>query len=284
MTDRRPDAAFFARVTGQAMNVGDSVLRRGYIRSLRSLGRAHLFVRQMPQGYIDGLGVGPDDMLYRSEEEWKRAFRQSAEERPTTWAFNAGEMQFSRFYAQELATSLPLNRLARKSGGESVMLGVSMRTRSGSWSLPVKQLLRTVDRVSWRDAPSREWTGVGAVAPDWAFLEGHETASAETDADRPYLALSLRGDRGAPSGAWFEAVQALAARHSLEVIALAQVEVDTALMAHVAERLNCSLVGMPSGISHLEQEEVVRELYRRSSAIDCTPSSWERPKAHYLSA
>jgi polysaccharide pyruvyl transferase WcaK-like protein len=259
--------AFFVRVTGQAMNVGDSVLRRAYIDSLRGLGAAHLFIRQMPQGYIDGLRLQPHDTVYRSESEWKKSFRRVAADVPTTWAFNAGEMQFSRFYAQEIAGALHDMRRARRSGGRSVMLGVSVRSPGGRWAPIVKPLLRGIDRVSWRDALSREWTGTGAVAPDWAFLEGHPDASETTDAERGLLAVTLRGDRKPPSDEWIAAVRSIADANALEPIVLSQVEADTAPMAEVAHRLGSRFVGMPAGISHVEQEETVRQLYRTSSAV-----------------
>ncbi|GAA1982676.1 hypothetical protein [Microbacterium pumilum] len=266
MNDRNLRPAVFVRVTGQAMNVGDSVLRRAYIDALRGMGRAHLLVRQMPEGYIDGLGVIEDDVIYRSDAEWRAAFKASARAVPTTYAFNAGEMQFSRFYTQDLAASLPMLRAAARSGGTSLMLGVSMRSK-GRWSPLLTPLLRAVGRVSWRDARSRQWTGLGEVAADWAFLEGDVSASPATDADRGYLAVTLRGDRPIPGDEWFTAVTALADAKELELLAVSQVEVDTPLMREVGERLGAQLIEMPAGISHTVQEEVVRDVYRHSSIV-----------------
>lgn len=267
MTSQGTAGAYFVRVTGQAMNVGDSVLRRAYIRSLRGLGTAHLYVRQMPQGYIDGLGLEAGDVVYRSETEWKSAFRALSADTVSTWAFNAGEMQYSRFYAQEIAGALRDMRRAKRSGGQSLMLGVSLRAPGGRWAPAVRSLLRSIDHVSWRDALSRDWTKLGSVAPDWAFLEGHVDASAETDAERGLLAVTLRGDRRPPSDEWVSAVRLIADGRGLEPIVVSQVEADTSPMAEVAHRLGARLVGMPEGISHIEQEEVVRGIYRKSSAV-----------------
>lgn len=267
MSDTTPSAAVFARVTGQAMNVGDSVLRRPYIRALRSLGAMHLLVRQMPQAYLDGLDVREDDTLYTSDDDWRAAVRRSASSQPTWYAFNAGEMQFSRFYTQDLLEAFPLLRAARRSGGSALMLGVSIRSPRSRWAPVMRTLLRAVPHLSWRDAQSRAWTRRGTVQPDWAFAEGSATIVTAAATPRPRLAVTVRGDLAFPSDDWFAAVRRIAQQNALEPVVVSQVEVDTEPMAEVARRLNAEFVGMTPGISHATQEAVVRKVYAQSRAV-----------------
>ncbi|MET1017307.1 MAG: hypothetical protein ABWX76_10845, partial [Leifsonia flava] len=75
MSDRAAAAApnpsadavdIFVPGVGQYDNIGDIILRRQLIAWLKPLGRLHVYVGASPEGYAESLGVGTDDVVYRS--------------------------------------------------------------------------------------------------------------------------------------------------------------------------------------------------------------------------
>ena len=68
----------FAIGRGQYENVGDIILRRHLLDWVRPVGDMHVYVGNSPAGYDEGLGLGPDDRVYRSLRAWYKAALVSA--------------------------------------------------------------------------------------------------------------------------------------------------------------------------------------------------------------
>ncbi|WP_157465498.1 hypothetical protein [Cellulomonas sp. Leaf395] len=251
---------------GQTDNLGDSVLRRGLLDALRPLGRLVVNVDGLPDGYVGALGLQAQDVLVRDRRDWARRSLSGA------WAgavygFNAGETYATAGYAGHLLKTAPLVATSRLRGGAGLHVGLGLRAPHRLWGLALNVALLSCDVVAWRDADSRSWVGRGAVAPDWGYAFGAPDLTAARDgSDRPVLALSLRGDRPAPSAVWVETVRALASDRSLDVVVVPQVGRDLPRARELATDLGGELVPW-DGVDHAAAEKVVRDVYRRASFV-----------------
>ena len=264
-----PKYQVFVRVTGQADNIGDSLLRRGLIRALRAQGDLHLLVRALPESYVDGLGVQSEDALYTEEGEWLRAAKKAGRFGRVAFVMNAGEFQLNRGYAIQYLRYLPAILRARRSGGFAAQLGAGIRSDALRWKPIIQLVLRSMDRVGWRDAESRDALGLGGVMPDWGFDEGSPAAWLEGQGiarARPWLSVSMRGDRPFPSDQWFDLVSALAAQHGLRPRIVVQVASDTKRALEIGIRLNAEVIAL-QGSLHSQQETAVRAQYQDSSVV-----------------
>ena len=264
----RPD--IFVRATGQADNIGDSLLRRAMLNAFRPAGTLHVLVRSLPESYIQGLRIQPPDFLYRDEDEWLRAARAASKKRTTLFAFNAGEIQISRYYATQYLKYLLTVSAARRSGGFGIQLGTGVREGRKMWKPFISHALRHLRMVYWRDSYSREVMGTGFIMPDWAFIEGNSDEwlrSQLNEAPRNYVAISMRGDRAHPSKEWFEHVRLLASQLGCSIVVVAQVASDRERAQHISNELGGRFLEIDHHRSHYEQESEVRNLYRESALV-----------------
>lgn len=259
-----------ASAVGQYDNVGDTVLRRGFLDHLRTIAPLRVYVGDKTDDYVSGLGLQPDDIAVRDSKEWRASVSRSLLT-GGIYAFDTGETEAERAFAKRYVKLAPLLAVNRLRGGTAVQLGVGVRA-STPWRHPISTVLRLCDMVSWRDEKSRRMMGLGTVTPDWAFALGSPDEFLEDDrAPRPYLAVAFRQGlshmaRDKPSDAWVETVRAMAERLGLEPIVVAQIERDGPLAHELADRLGCDALPWLDD-NHARQEARLRETYRRSALV-----------------
>ena len=188
------------------------------------------------------------------------------------WAFDAGEVRM-------WATLKSYLRLAfivlwiRLNQGHAVHCGMGVwgphihshgnRCRAYGWFTVLCNI------VAWRDVVTRSCMGNGQVQPDWAFMLGQPISwlcSERRAAGRDLLAVSMRGDRELPGDAWLAAVKAQAGRQQLKIVVVVQVAHDRERAVQLAALLGGECLNW-SGDDHMEREDVVRAIYRRSRYI-----------------
>ncbi|WP_442853919.1 polysaccharide pyruvyl transferase family protein [Agreia sp. Leaf244] len=261
----------FVSVIGQEDNLGDSVLRRGLLEALRSGGlQLYVLIGSNSDGYCRAAGLAEGDRVFRSRSEWLSSFSKM---RPSeaTFVLNAGESQVHRrrlYLGGRQAASLILARLR---GAAIIQTGVGLRgADNGRLTVP-PLALRMSNLVTWRDQKSRDYARIGRVSPDWAFALGTPTAEsswASPESDRQFLAISMRGDRPAPTATWYAGVRRAAEALQLTPVILTQVRRDSSRSVEIAAKLGGGANAMEwHGEDHAAQETVVREIYRQSGAV-----------------
>lgn len=254
--------SLFVSVVGQDDNIGDSLLRRGMLDAVRSSDiQLHLFIGSASAGYQSGLGIRPEDVVYQNRDAWLRSLSVFRGRGATSFLANAGEiieMRGPRYLGRRQIGAV-LKQKAN--GGALLQTGAGVRDVSSNRVLASMSVLRFFDLVTWRDSASRDYTSIGAVAPDWAFALESEPDDGERPRD--VVAVSVRGDRAAPDESWYAAVSAAARRYGLEIIVLAQVKRDAPRARSIASSLNADFLDWVSD-DHREQEERVRAVYARS--------------------
>lgn len=258
----------FVNPSGQKENLGDSILRRAYLDTLRRYGELHVYAGTHT-AYISGLGLGASDVVYHSRHSWLRAalVRQPAGTR-MTFALNAGEWVLDRRFLLNSTWQTALLLRSRLGGGRPVALGIALRRNQGAiLRRYFRRMLKLAATVSWRDPESRDAAEIGSVAPDWAFALGTPGEQFRPIVDRRCLAVALRGDRPAPSPAWTEAVRAIADSLGVAVVVVNQMQDDEERCAELALALGGTVLPWSAAVSHADHEERVRELYRDSAAV-----------------
>lgn len=255
---------------GQYDNVGDTVLRRGFLDHLRTIAPLHVFVGGKSDAYLSGLGLTSDDVPVRSSREWRTAVSRELLS-GGVYAFDTGETEVERAFATRYLKLAPLLAVNRLRGGTAVQLGVGVRA-STPWRHPIGGVLRLCDVVSWRDETSRSIMGFGSVTPDWAFALGApDDVLRDADAPRPRLAIAVRqglshAARDRPDDDWVTQVRQTADRLGLEPIVVAQIERDGPVTHDLADRLGCDALPWLDD-DHARQEARLRETYRRSALV-----------------
>lgn len=260
-----------ASAVGQFDNVGDTVLRRGYLDHLRTLGPLTVWVGDKSDDYLSGLGLQPGDTVVREAGQWRRTVSRRLLSGRGVYAFDTGETEVRRGFALRYLRLAPLLLVHRLRGGTAVLTGVGVR-EPHPWRHVIAAVLRLCRAVTWRDAASRRMMGLGEVTPDWAFALGADAATLrDAETPRPLLAISVRqglshAARERPDDRWVEAVRALADDLGLQPVVVAQIERDGDLARDLAARLDCEAVTWLDA-SHARQEQRLRETYRRSAAV-----------------
>lgn len=260
---RRPRV--FVWATGQDENIGDSLLRRGYIDALRPLGRMSVWVNDASPDFITGLGdVGPDETVadYNSwlRSAWAGAFRGGA-----VLALNAGEVPVSRRGAVRLAGLLPLVLATRARGGHAVWIGAGVPVQAPRLTFIYRAVARAASIASWRDKETHDRLRTGSVNPDWAFSLGTIDPKTFEREGRDRLALILRGDRPYPSDEWVSWVKRQAETLGLRPAVVVQVKRDLQTAEKLAAELGGDVIGWAPGVDHKTQELLVREFYRTTA-------------------
>lgn len=260
----------FASAVGQYDNLGDTVLRRGFLDGLRRVGPLNVFVGKRDSDYLSALGLGEDDKLYRSSAEWRsRIWRALTRER-SLYAFDTGETEVRKAFALRYLRLAPLLLASRVRGGVSAHIGAGVR-ESTAWRIPIGAVLRLCSVVTWRDDYSRTIMSVGGVSPDWAFALGSPDDFLRSNVPRPRLAVAVRqglghAGRDKPTGEWISTVRRMSDEFGLEPVVVAQIERDGPLTAELADRLGCEAV-VWDGPNHARHENRLRAVYRESSVV-----------------
>ena len=260
-----------ASAVGQYDNVGDTVLRRGFLDHLRTIAPLQVYIGDKTDDYVSGLGLQPGDIAVRSSAQWRSDVSKQLLGGGGVYAFDTGETEVERAFAKRYLRLAPLLAVNRLRGGTSVQLGVGVRA-STPWRVPIGTVLQLCDMVSWRDEKSRDMMGFGTVTPDWAFALGSaDDLLGDVERPRPLLAIAFRQSlshmsRDKPDDEWVAKVRRLAERLGLEPVVVAQIERDGPLAVELAERLGCGALPWLDD-NHARQEERLREVYRDSALV-----------------
>lgn len=252
----------FINPAGQRDNLGDSVLRRPYLDALRARGRLHVLAGR-DDDYSSGLGIGRDDVVYRSRVAWLGSALLHAVGRRLTFAVNAGEVVGTRAEKRRSIWQPILAALARVSGGEVIIAGVSVRPGTKTVETYLSYMSRMAALVTWRDAATMEEFGRGVVQPDWAFHLG----GAASEGLRDRFVVCLRGDRPVPTDEVIRSIRDYARLKELELWVVVQVRRDAAAARALAERLGARVFEWPSHINHADHERALRDFYRTSRIV-----------------
>jgi hypothetical protein len=258
--------AVYAWTTGQDFNIGDSLLRRPYLRQLAELGQLHVCVRNASPSYLTNLGI--DEVThYRSAVRWYGALIVSTLRRRTVLAYNAGETTPTAHRACLMVFLMSGSLVCRWRGGASVWLGASVQPTRSRMLLSVYRLAaRTATMVRWREAGSSAVVASHPVGPDWAFVEGTPVEEWRRDG-RGVLAFVLRGDRDLPSRQWCEWSRKLCAALGLRPVFVVQVRSDAERAVQMTHILGGDVIDWPATATHAEQEQRVRAVYRRATLV-----------------
>ncbi|QEO14174.1 hypothetical protein FLP10_06885 [Agromyces intestinalis] len=267
----------FAVGRGQYENVGDIILRRQLLDWVRpDDGTLHVYVGASPDGYDEGLGLQPGDLVYRSFLAWYGAALRAAARGRAAYVFKPGEIQLTLVGMKEHLSVLPLLGVLRTRGGRAVRAGVGSRNFAAVPRALMRPSIALSDLTLWRDIRTAAYMRAGAPMPDLAFGEGapdelvaeFADPDAATTAARDVLVVSLRADEPAPvypSEAWLAGVRAYAERHGLEIWAVTQVHVDNERSLRLAGDLGGRALTWDALRDHDRQEARLRELYRRTA-------------------
>jgi beta-1,4-mannosyltransferase len=261
----------FVAVASQRDNLGDSLLRRPLIRAAQAIGECHVFVGRGAEDWTN-LGIRSVDTLYSSRRRWLVALGKSAVSKRTTLLLNAGELVFDRRFRLTRLSMAPAIALIKIRGGSLIHAGFGLRDPQATVPLAARATVRMSDIVSWRDEAARAAVGTGTVAPDWAYGEGASISELErrhaTEPVERVIAISLRGDRPAPSSEWIASIRAAAETQlNARIVIVCQVRRDSDRSAWLARALGADLVAWPDSATHADQEETVRKTYARATWV-----------------
>lgn len=249
---------------GQDDNLGDSVLRAAYIDSLRGSNRKlHLQLAGQSADYLTGLPLKPDDEVYHDRQTWLASFRSA---RRPVMILNAGEWTMRAHGKFPGAQRVAEMRGALKRGGTLIAAGLGVQDPTIAANVEYSPVLLQAALVAWRDAPSRDAAGFGAVAPDWAFSLGTPTSDWSPRESRPLLALTLRFDRPWPDDRWLRAVVDFAKRTGTRIVTVAQVARDSPRAVRLADALGGEYM-IARSTSHADLDAHVRAVYQQSLAV-----------------
>lgn len=255
---------------GQDDNIGDVVLRRRMLRTLRRLGPVHALVGDASDGFVEALDLtAGGEVVHRSKARWAARALAAATRSGFVLAYDPGEVQIGSQSAASHAALLPVQLLAKVRGGASVRAAVSLLGGESPWRAPVLASARLCDVNAWRVPPPIEGVRQRRVMPDWAFDERLDDLDdpPPEDAPRTTFLLSYRYNRPPLDEAALAAVRAVAAERSLDVVVFNQVRRDRDRSIELAERLGAHAEVWDDGTSHLERERAVRSLLRGAAAV-----------------
>lgn len=253
-------------VTGQNDNIGDSLLRRGLIDSLREEQTAlSLYIGENDSDYLSGLGLREEDRLFSSRKAWfSSLFRESSRRGSNVSVlYNPGETGALSGGRKRWRLEKTLFKYPKSRGVFFAQAGTGIVDAANTNLSGLAQSFNHFDLLYWRDALSRDKIGVGLVAPDWAFNLG--SAERPTSYVRDRITLSFRNDRPIPDKAWAEQIRTISKDLELPLQLVVQVRRDHDRSHEVARLLGgAEVLEWPSDLNHREQELRVRDAYQRS--------------------
>lgn len=257
----------YAWLTGQDFNIGDSLLRRPYLRELAKLGDVTVWVRDASDEFLTGLGVNEASKVERSFGRWYIDALKSVITRPTLIALNAGEIRRTRGGAGRIPAMALLATVAKIRGGGGVWLGASIARAKAPkvYSALYRASARLLNVVRWRESGSLQIQQAATVGPDWAFAEGTHTR--EWPEQRNLAAFALRGDRAQPSDEWVAWARRSLTNLQLTPVFVVQVRGDEHLARYLAGELGGRVLDWPADATHIEQEAAARRVYKESRVV-----------------
>src|SRR5690606_14199932 len=76
-----------------------------------------------------------------------------------------------------------------------------------------------------------------------------------------------RDDRPAPSIEWTNAIRSFASQHGLQIAVVSQVRMDNVRGSDLVKQLQAQSFLWEENVGHIEQEEIVRELYLKTRIV-----------------
>jgi hypothetical protein len=252
--------------TGQDDNVGDVVLRREYFDRLRRVGRLHIYMGVASADFLDGLRLCDSDVIYSSFRQWHTAAWRALLRGDVWFIDKPGQLQLDSQTVRRNLKLLPLVIGIRIRNGQVLRLGLAIRALDSKYLRYLRALFALSTLIRWRDTATGSAFRLGAISPDWAFGWDKTGQDAE-QADRTDIVVTYRGDRDPPPEEVIEALSALTRKASHRLVVVSQVRRDVERSTYLADRLNAELVSWPAERSLADHEEVLREVYRRTSVV-----------------
>lgn len=253
----------FVRIAGQQDNLGDVVLHRSMIRSLRDLGQLNVLLESTEPAYANSI-VESGDIIFTDIGAWHAALKSSLRDGPVFYFERPGElMLLRRKLYNDLKMAITLRRIAWGCGA-SFLLGVGARYPLTFWQKwGFRAAFAPYTMLGWREVRTAAQIGIGRVMPDWAFSGGTPVAQQPSGA-RDQLVVSLRVDRPEPSQEWFDALRQFAQRRELAITVVCQVARDMPRCRMLAEKLGGQIGPWIEG-DFIATERALRELYGRTA-------------------
>ncbi|WP_144795953.1 polysaccharide pyruvyl transferase family protein [Microbacterium paludicola] len=258
----------FASAMGQYDNVGDTVLRRPFLRALRDAGPLNVFIGTRSDEYLSALGLSGDERLFRDSNAWRKAISREMIRGGMTYAFNAGEIEVTRPYAAHYLRLAPLLAASKLRGGRAIHVGLGVR-RPTRWIPAVRATLRLCDAVSWRDDMSRKVVSLGTTAPDWAFAEGAPNDQLDQraqDMSRSSLVFAPRYNGIQPDDEWCARFAQAATSLNLRIVVAAQIQRDNPVAEELARKWDAEAV-LWDDADHSRQEHKLRLAYSGARVV-----------------
>lgn len=257
----RPRPIFYS-VSAQSDNLGDIEIRRAVLDWLKDSGRPLVvFVGPMPSDYLAGFGDLADVEIHSKSVSFERRLLLAACRGRATLVLAPGPQIFGPA-ALTVRSLINLgNVLAiRSRGGTAVAVGRSLRGGPSLGRVLERFLIKLFSLYTVRDDVSSAAIGLNLRQfPDIAFAHVDTPPS---EGDRNLLALSYRSDRAVPLELLSRLVETARAEE-LEPVLVSQVRRDDAQHRQLGKILGVR-TALWEDKTHLQQDEVVRGIYRRS--------------------
>lgn len=256
----------FVLCSGQDDNLGDVVLRRSLLDTLRPIGELHIYLSGASPEFISGLDLGGHDRIYTELSAWRRNAYRSALRRKTWIVDKPGELQVNGRVLRSQVRLVPLLLLTKVRGGRSYRLGIGQRDSNPSLARSFRTLYRLADLVTWRDTESLADFQIGRLAPDWGF-EKVLVRAEKVITRRDLIVLSYRSDRPMLGSNAIDAIRRSADAQDLSIMVICQVKRDAPRSQELARAVGGELIDWVEGVSYQEQESSLRSAYQRAALV-----------------
>lgn len=254
----------FIPLVGQYGNIGDIILRRPLAKWLQGKGQLHVFVgAEAPADYVNSLELSHNAKIYYSFKDWHRTALTESKRQKSVYLSKPGEIQLTASGMKEHLGLLPMMWRLRKNGGRIARLGAGTRNYSTFYRTMMRPAINLSNMIYWRDRGTYDHMKSGGLMPDLGFYEGSSNEQIASSDGRDLLLVSMRADKPLPSPAWLDAVRKVAVNHDLSIWVVTQVALDAERSQTLAKLLNAELLNW-DGNNHSQQEQRLRQLYRRS--------------------
>jgi hypothetical protein len=263
MTNRE----IFIVLTGVSGNLGDAVIRRRVLSWSRGLGEIHAYVGKTTPGWVEQLGLRPDEKVYCAADRRAWLKKLLLGRGPRALVFDPGEVPLGTAHLRSEAVFLVVAVLMRLRGGVIIRPPRAIAHLAPTTGFLYRLSARLSHVVLWRNVRSLDAMRVGRLSPDTAFHESH--VAGLPPAERTSIVISLRGKRSYPPRAWFEGIENFARTQGLTLTVMSQVDEDEERSRELYESLDRRLTTfIPwEGRSDLEQEVAVRALYENAAYV-----------------
>ena len=257
----------FVLCSGQDDNIGDVVLRRKMLSTLREHGQLHIYLGSPSSGFLSSLLLDDRDITYSSMKNWRAEAYKSLRHSAIWFVDKPGELQMSDRALLAQIRLLPLAIATRLRGGKVLRLGIGQRSAAPLRALVVRCVFAVSNLIRWRDSRSKEAFGLGQIMPDWGLGDTGPGERPSEEPGRRRLVLSYRADRPKLSETTIAAIRTFATELGLQTTVVCQVRRDEERSTWLANELSADVFTWPSERSHFEQEVILRTLYRESAMV-----------------